>query len=225
MTLGIPYVLGLPYGQWLSEHRAEVIGHVQEHILLAVYTIIIASVLGLLISLAVYRRVSISTVTISLAATGFTLPSVALFGILFSLVGGSLLAIFPPLVLYALLPIVRNSIVGLQNVDPNILDAARGMGMGRFRMLWQIELPMAWPVIVAGLRVSTQLTVGIVTIAAFVKGIGMGVYAFDALDNLGSTNTGNEAITCVIFVIAIALVFDAIWVVIRRLTTPRGSHA
>lgn len=77
----------------------------------------------------------------------------------------------------------------------------------------------------AGIRVSAQLTVGIAAIAAFVLPVGLGQYAYDALDNLGSAGSGNEAITCVVFVAAIALVFDAVFVVIRRLTIPRGLRS
>ncbi|WP_369167322.1 ABC transporter permease subunit [Streptomyces sp. R28] len=80
----------------------------------------------------------------------------------------------------------------LQRVDQDVLDDARGMGMNRFHRLWQIELPMAWPVILAGLRVSAQLTVGIVTIAAFEVNMGLGYYGYTSLDNLGSVNTGTR---------------------------------
>ena len=90
-----------------------------------------------------------------------------------------------------------------------MLDAARGMGVGGFRMLWQIRLPIAWPVILAGIRVSAQLTVGIVAIAAFVTPVGLGDFGYSSLDNLGSVNTKNQALVCIIFVALVALAFDA----------------
>ncbi|NUP20461.1 MAG: ABC transporter permease [Streptomyces sp.] len=213
---------GLTFSEYLSGNRDDIIVRVQQHALLSLYTILCAAVIGIGLAILVYRMRAAANISVAIAAVGFTLPSVALFGILFSLVGGSLLAVFPPLVMYAVLPILRNSVVGLQNVDEGVLDAARGMGMNRFRRLWQIELPMAWPVILAGLRVSAQLTVGIVTIAAFVVNMGLGYYGYSSLDNLGSANTGNEALVCVLFVAVIALAFDAVFVVIRRLTMPRG---
>ncbi len=216
---------GLSFGEYLSEHASKIILDTEQHALLSLYSILIATVLGLLIAVGTYRWKTLGNLTISATAVGFTLPSVALFGFLVSLVGANLLAVLPPLVLYALLPIVRNGIVGLQSVDPSVLDAARGMGVGRFRMLWQIELPIAWPVILAGIRVSAQLTVGIVAIAAFVYQIGLGQYGYAALDNLGSVNTKDEALVCVLFVTAIALLFDAVFILIRTLTTPRGSRA
>lgn len=212
----------LPFGEFLRQYQDDIIFRTQQHALLSLYSVAIAAVLGLLVAIATYRRPGVANLTISAASVGFTLPSVALFGLLISLLGGTLLAVFPVLVLYALLPIIRNGIVGLQSADPFVIDAARGMGVGRFRMLWQIRLPIAWPVILAGLRVSTQLTVGVVAIAAFVVDIGLGEFGYSALDNLGSVNTTNEALVCVIFVALVALVFDALFVIVRRLTTPRG---
>ena len=216
---------GLPFFEYLSQNQSEIVFRTQQHALLSLYCIATAAVLGLLIAIATYRSGYQANFTIASAAVAFTLPSVALFGFLVSIVGASLLAVFPVIVLYALLPIVRNGIVGLQSADPNVLDAARGMGVGGFRMLWQIRLPIAWPIILAGIRVSSQLTVGIVAIGAFVRPIGLGTFGYDALDNLGSVNTQNKAIVCIIFVAAVALLLGAVFVVIRRFTTPRGTRA
>lgn len=216
---------GLSFREYLTQYADDIVFDVQQHALLSLYCILAATAIGMLIAIATYRSKTTANLTIASAAVAFTLPSVALFGFLVSIVGSNLASVFPVIVLYALLPIVRNGIVGLQSADANVLDAARGMGVGRFRMLWQIELPIAWPVILAGVRVSAQLTVGIVAIAAFVFPVGLGQYAYSALDNLGSVNTKNEALVCVLFVTLIALAFDAIFVVIRRFTTPRGSRA
>ena len=216
---------GLPFGEYLSTYSGEIIFRTQQHALLSFYCIAAAAVLGMVVAIAAYRSPLASNFSIATAAVFFTLPSVALFGFLVSVVGYGLISVFPVVVGYAMLPIIRNGIVGLQSADPAVLDAARGMGVGSFRMLWQVRLPIAWPVILAGVRVSAQLTVGVVAIAAFVFKIGLGDYGYHALDNLGSVNTKNEALVCVIFVILVALAFDAAFVVLRRLTTPRGSRA
>ena len=216
---------GLPFGEYLSTYSGEIIFRTQQHALLSFYCIAAAAVLGMVVAIAAYRSPLASNFSITTAAVFFTLPSVALFGFLVSVVGYGLISVFPVVVGYAMLPIIRNGIVGLQSADPAVLDAARGMGVGSFRMLWQVRLPIAWPVILAGVRVSAQLTVGVVAIAAFVFKIGLGDYGYHALDNLGSVNTKNEALVCVIFVILVALAFDAAFVVLRRLTTPRGSRA
>ena len=216
---------GLPFGEYLSTYSGEIIFRTQQHALLSFYCIAAAAVLGMVVAIAAYRSPLASNFSVATAAVFFTLPSVALFGFLVSVVGYGLISVFPVVVGYAMLPIIRNGIVGLQSADPAVLDAARGMGVGSFRMLWQVRLPIAWPVILAGVRVSAQLTVGVVAIAAFVFKIGLGDYGYHALDNLGSVNTKNEALVCVIFVILVALAFDAAFVVLRRHTTPRGSRA
>jgi osmoprotectant transport system permease protein len=218
-------VNGLPFSEYLSTYSSEILLRTQQHALLSFYCIAAASVLGLLVAILAYRSPLASNFSISTAAVFFTLPSVALFGFLVSVVGYGLISVFPVVIGYAMLPIVRNGIVGLQSADPAVIDAARGMGVGSFRMLWQVRMPIAWPVVLAGIRVSAQLTVGVVAIAAFVVKLGLGQYGYSALDNLGSVNTKNQALVCVLFVILVALAFDAVFVVIRRFTTPRGSRA
>lgn len=213
---------GLPFAEWLDFNRDDLIFYSRQHALLALYCVLAAAILAVLLASAVYRSPRLSGLAINAVSVGFTLPSIALFGILIPVFGRNLNTVFPVVVLYSLLPALRNAIVGLQSVDAAMLDAARGMGMSRFRILWQIELPIAWPVILAGLRVSAQLAVGIVAIGAIVYDVGLGQYAFDALFNLGSANTANEALASVIFVAAIGLLFDLAFVLVRRLTTPRG---
>lgn len=215
---------GLPFGEWLSQNQAEVIFRTQQHFLLSIYCVLLAAVVGLLIALVTYRFVPAANLSIGVIAVLFTIPSVALFGFVFSVTGNELLTMLPVVAMYGLLPITRNAIVGLQSADPAVIDAAKGMGVGGFRMLWQIRLPIAWPVILAGLRVSTQLTVGILAIGAFVADFGLGILGFNALNNLGSVNTGNEALACVLFVVVVALFFDGVFVLIRRFTTPRGAR-
>jgi osmoprotectant transport system permease protein len=216
---------GLPFREWVEAYQDDLIFYTRQHALLALYCVLAAAVIAVVLAMLVYRSQRLSGLAINAVSVGFTLPSIALFGILIPFLGRNLATVFPVVVLYSLLPALRNAIVGLQSVDPAMLDAARGMGMSRFRMLWQIELPLAWPVILAGLRVSAQLAVGIVAIGAIVYDVGLGQYAFSALANLGSANTANEALACVLFVAAIGIAFDLAFVLVRRFTTPRGIRA
>ena len=213
---------GLPFAEWLSFYADEVVFRTQQHATLSLLAVLVSTVVALILAILVYRSEWVSDGLIKTLGVGFTIPSIAFFPLAVSFVGKNLAAVLPVLVVYALLPVTRNAIVGLQSVDATMLDAARGMGMGRWRILWQVELPLAWPVILAGIRVSAQLTVGVVTIAAFVYPTGLGVLAFDALNNLGAVNKFNQAMASVIFVVAIALLFDAAFVLVRRFTTPRG---
>lgn len=215
---------GLPFREWLSEYSDDVIFRTQQHLLLSLYCVALAAVVGMALALLTYRRAFWANVNIGVVAILFTIPSVALFGFLISVMGQPLLTLILAISMYSLLPIVRNTVVGLQTADPNVIDAAKGMGVGPFRMLWQIRFPIAWPIILAGLRVATQLAVGLVAIGAFVGDYGLGDFGYHALDNLGSVNTKNEAIACVLFVALVALFFDACFVLVRRFTTPRGAR-
>jgi osmoprotectant transport system permease protein len=155
----------------------------------------------------------------------FTIPSFAMFGLLIPVFGLGVTPSVIALVLYALLPVIRNAVVGLSNVDPALVDAARGMGMSRARVLLTVELPLAWPVILTGIRVSAQLIMGMAAIAAYVSGPGLGDQIFSGLARLGGANAVNSALAGTIGVIVLALLFDAAFVLIGRLTTSRGIRA
>jgi osmoprotectant transport system permease protein len=213
---------GLPFFEYLVAFRDDLLFQTQQHALLSVQVVIVASLLAVLLGMGTYRSNAVSNTAIGTSAVMFTLPSIALFGLLVPIFGFSLASVFPVLVLYALLPVLRNTVAGLRSVDENMLDAARGMGMGRLRILTRIEVPLAWPVILTGIRVSAQLTVGLVVISAYILGPGLGNTLLGALSNLGSANTFNQALAGTILTILLALVLDLAFVFIRRLTIPRG---
>jgi osmoprotectant transport system permease protein len=118
--------------------------------------IIIAVVLGIL----VYRSKTLTALAIGVTSTILTVPSFAMLGLLIPFVGLGVPPTITALVLYALLPIVRNTVVGLRGVDPAMTEAARGIGMPQWRILLRVALPLAWPGILAGIRVSTQMIMG-----------------------------------------------------------------
>ncbi|MEU3621403.1 ABC transporter permease [Amycolatopsis coloradensis] len=192
------------------------------HVSAVVQCTIIAAVLGVVIGVAVYRSPIGSAVATALASTILTVPSFALLGLLIPVFGLGANTTVIALVLYALLPIVRNTIVGLGGVDPAVSDAARGIGMSRFGVLTRVELRLAWPAILAGMRVATQMLMGIAVIAAYAKGPGLGAEVFSGLTNAGSTNSLNQALTGTLGVVVLALVLDAVYVLINRLTVSRG---
>ncbi len=192
------------------------------HVSAVVQCTILAAVLGVVIGVAVYRSPFGSAVATALASTILTVPSFALLGLLIPVFGLGANTTVIALVLYALLPIVRNTIVGLSGVDPAVSDAARGIGMSRFGVLTRVELRLAWPAILAGMRVATQMLMGIAVIAAYAKGPGLGSEVFSGLTNAGSTNSLNQALTGTLGVVVLALVLDAVYVLINRLTVSRG---
>lgn len=213
---------GLSFWEYLQAFRSDLIFNTQQHLLLSVQVILVAAIIGLALAIAVYRSASASVAAVSVTSVAFTLPSIALFGLMIPITGLGLATAFPVLVLYALLPIVRNAVVGLQGVDPDMIDAARGLGMSRASILVRVELPIAWPVILTGVRVAAQLTLGLVVIAAYVRGPGLGEGILHALSALGSVNTFNEALAGTLLVVVLALLIDLAFVLVRRLTTPRG---
>lgn len=193
-----------------------------QHVSMVVQCIVLATIVGVLVGVAVYRSPAGAAIATALSSAILTVPSFALFGLLIPVLGLGVAPTVVTLVLYALLPIVRNTIVGLSTVDQPILDAARGIGMSRLSVLTRVELRMAWPAILAGMRVSTQMLMGIAAIAAYAKGPGLGNLIFSGLGQLGGANALNMALAGTVGVIILALLLDVLFVLFGRLTTSRG---
>lgn len=193
-----------------------------QHVSVVIQCTIIAAVIGIALGVAVYRSPVGSTLATALASTILTIPSFALLGLLIPLLGLGVAPTVTALVLYALLPIVRNTIVGLGGVDAAITDAARGIGMNRVAVLTRVELRLAWPAVLAGMRVSTQMLMGIAAIAAYAKGPGLGTEIFSGLNRAGSANSVNQALAGTIGIVVMALIIDGLYLVIARITTSRG---
>ncbi|MFJ9783032.1 ABC transporter permease subunit [Amycolatopsis sp. NPDC101161] len=188
---------------------------------LTLAAVALAVLVGMALGLLTYRRRWLGELATTTTAAFLTIPSIALLGILIGPFGLGLTNVLFALVLYALLPITRNTIVGLRGVDPAVVDAARGMGLGRARVLWRVRLPLAWPVVLSGIRVSTQITIGIAAIGAYVKGPGLGNEIFDGLGRFGSVNSLNQVLTGTLGIVLLALLFDLAFVVLGKLTTWR----
>ncbi|HVO91732.1 MAG TPA: glycine betaine ABC transporter substrate-binding protein [Terriglobales bacterium] len=177
--------------EFLSQHGRELGGLILEHLFLVGVSTAIAIFIGVPLGIVLTRKPALSKPVLGFANIMQTVPSLALFGFLiplniylfhFKIFGGigARTAIFA-LVLYALLPIIRNTFIGINNVDPAIRDAGRGMGMTDRQLLLQVELPLALGVIIAGIRVATVICVGTATIAAAIDAGGLGRYIFRGL--------------------------------------------
>lgn len=193
-----------------------------QHASLVVQCLILASVLAVVVAALVYRNKMLTSVANSVSAIGLTIPSFALIGLLIAPFGFGVLPAVIVVTFFATLPILRNAIVGLSGISPSVIESARGIGMSRFRTLAQVELPMAWPVILAGIRVSAQMVMGIAAIAAYALGPGLGGFIFSGLSRLGGANSLESVVTGVVGVIVLALILDLLLVGLGRLTTPRG---
>ncbi|GAA1838091.1 ABC transporter permease [Pseudonocardia ailaonensis] len=192
------------------------------HVSGVVQCTILAAIIGVVVGILVYRSSAGSAIATALSSTILTIPSFALLGLLIPIVGLGVTPSVIALTLYGLLPIVRNTIVGLAGVDPSITDAAKGIGLGRVGVLTRVELRLAWPAILTGMRVSAQMLMGIAVIAAYAKGFGLGSEVFSGLTRAGSANSLNQALAGTLGVVILALILDGIFVLISRLTVPRG---
>jgi osmoprotectant transport system permease protein len=183
---------------------------------------VVATLAGVLIGVLTYRSEWAGNFATLATSTILTIPSLAMIGLLIPIVGLGVPPTVISLTLYGLLPIVRNSIVGLRGVDPSLIDAAQGIGMSRIARLAKVELPLAWPPILTGIRVSTQMLMGIAAIAAYASGPGLGNEIFRGIASLGSKNALNQVLSGTLGIIILALLFDAAYVLIGHLTIPRG---
>jgi osmoprotectant transport system permease protein len=147
-----------------------------QHLQLVGITIAIASALALPASVLLARRPTGRRWVLGFTNIAQTVPSLALFGFLLPFIGIGQPTAIVALTLYALLPIVRNTLTGILGVDPAVRESALAMGMTPRQILWQVELPLAIPSIVAGLRIATVTTIGTATIAAFIGAGGLGVF-------------------------------------------------
>lgn len=207
---------------FVSKHSQQLLEDSYTHVSAVVQCVILATFIGVGIGIAVYRSAGGAAIATALTSAVLTVPSFAMFGLFIPLLGLGVKPTVVTLVLYALLPIVRNTIVGLSTVDGSIVDAARGIGMSRAGVLGKVELRLAWPSILAGMRVSTQMLMGIAAIAAYAKGPGLGGMIFSGLSRVGSQNALNLALAGTLAIVILALLLDGVYLLVGRFTISRG---
>ena len=194
------------------------------HVVVVSVSIVIAGVLAVALGMLVYRTERPAKVALTVTSIFVTIPSFALFGLFIPVLGLGYPPTVTALVMYALLPILRNTIVGLRGVNPAITESARGMGMTDRQILWHIELPLAWPVIITGIRVATLIILGIAAIAAYVNGPGLGKDIFTGLARLGTVQGFDLATGGTLGIVVLAVLFDLCLSLVGWLTTARGLH-
>ena len=212
----------MTFFEYLSRRWEHLLELTIEHALVTLLSVAIATLIGVGLGLATYRTERPREMSVAVTAVFLTIPSLALFGLFMPIFGLGWTSVVIALVMYGLLPIVRNTIVGLREVDAAIVESAQGMGMGRFRRLLRIELPLAWPVIMTGIRVSTLIIVGIAAIGAYINGPGLGNDIFRALGNFGSPQALNITLGAFFGIVVLAILFDLFYVLVTRLTMSRG---
>jgi osmoprotectant transport system permease protein len=167
--------------QFIVQNHAEVLKLTREHLLMVAASMLLAVLIGIPLGILITRKPGLNKPVLGVANIIQTIPSLALFGFLLPVpwIGArsDRLAILA-LTLYALLPLIRNTYAGINGVDRSVVEAGRGMGMTDRQLLFQVELPLALGVIIAGVRVATVISVGLATIAAAIGAGGLGEYIF-----------------------------------------------
>ncbi|MEZ0484555.1 ABC transporter permease/substrate-binding protein [Fibrella aquatica] len=194
---------------FLRDNSAKLLEQTMTHIGLTFGSLLLALLIGLPLGIAIAKQRRAATVVLGVAGVLQTVPSIALLGVLIPLLGigagPALMALF----LYALLPIIRNTYVGITEVNPTLTEAARGMGMTNGQVLRRVELPLALPVIFAGIRTATVINVGVATLAAYVAAGGLGEFIFGGI----ALNNTNMMLAGAIPAALLAVLFD--WALAR----------
>jgi osmoprotectant transport system permease protein len=196
-----------------------------EHIKLVGLAVGIAILLGVPFGIYISQRETLANLVLAVAGIIMTIPSIALFGIMipiFSLInqGIGFLPAIVALILYSQLPIIRNTYIAIKNVDPNVRDAAIGMGMTTWQRLIKVELPLALPVIMAGVRMAIVLTIGIGAIAAYIGAGGLGVYIARGI----STSYAAMVQVGALSVSILAITVDYALGKLQRILSPKGAR-
>lgn len=191
-----------------------------QHIYLSFIALAIGIAIALPLGILVARYRSFAEPVIGITAVFQTIPSLALFGLLVPLIGIGTKTALIALIIYALLPILRNTYTGISNIDESMIEAGRGMGMTKSQLLWQIEFPLALPFIMAGIRTATVLTVGIATLATFVGAGGLGDVIYRGLQSYNNSLVLAGALP----VALLAILFDLLLKWIEKKATPKGMN-
>lgn len=200
----------------------DILGHGWTHLKLTLMVLATVTVISVALGVFVQNKPKLKQASLTTASIFLTLPSLALFGLFIPLVGTGFWPVFISLCMYGILPILRNTITGLDEVNPAVVESAKGMGMNQVQQLFTIRIPLAWPVIIAGVRVSAQLVIGIAAIAPLVGYGGLGRFIQRGLTSLGLPNSLERVWTGTVFVVLLALALDLLLGLFERFTTSKG---
>ena len=206
---------------WITDHVDEIVSRGLQH----VYLTVVSVAIGFLIAfpaavLASRHRWAVSPIT-SISGVLYTIPAFAFIFLLLPVTGLSLTTVAIPLIAYTLLILFRNTLAGLDSVDPEVKEAALGMGLSRRQLLWRVEVPLATPVIIAGLRIATVSSIALITIAALIGRGGFGQFILEGLDTFFWT----PLVVGVVLSVALAFLTDILLLGLQRVMTPWAEAA
>ena len=201
---------------YLQQGRSELLVALQQHVVITVVAVAVGLVLSLPLAVLARRSALAETLVVGAAGVVYTVPSLALFALLVPYTAYTATTAIIALALYTLVILVRNAVTGLRQVPDEVVEAARGMGLSAFQRLVRVELPIALPSIVAGVRVATVSTISLLTVAAYV-----GTGGFGQLIDAGfRADYRAKIVTACIACVLLALIADALLLLLQRLLTP-----
>lgn len=204
---------------WIANNLDKYVSPLLEHIYLTFVSVAIGFVIAFALAILAHRHRWTTGPIIAITAAAFTIPSIAAFLLLLPITGfGSTTAIIA-LVVYTLLILFRNLITGLRNVPAETVDAARGMGLTERQILWQVELPLAVPEILAGIRIAVTTTVGLATLAFFAGAGGLGEQIYSENAGTGGIEFKSNVVVAGGLAVLLAAVSDLIFLSLQRLLT------
>ncbi len=215
----------ISFGQYIADRPDEILARTWEHTVLTVGSVVTATLIAVPMGIAIMNNTVARNVALSVAGILLTVPSLAFFAILIPIVGIGALPPYIALTIYALLPILRNTVTGLDGVDGAVIESAKGMGLSRMQRIRKIELPLAWPVILTGIRVAAILNISIAAIAILVGGGALGAFIQNGLTRFGFPGHVESVWTGTLFTILLALVFERLFALVGRLTTSEGLQS
>ena len=201
---------------WIPKHQHEIYAYLREHITLTALSVAYGFVIAVPLAVLAARRRAVAAVVVPVVNAVYTIPSVALLGLLLPITGTGREPAVIALTLYTLAILVRNMLEGLRGVPAEVLDAADGMGYTRRRRLLRVELPLALPAIVAGVRLATVSTIGLVTVTFIVDQGGLGRFIQDGYQRDFHT----PLVVGIVLSVALAIVADLLLVRVERAVTP-----
>jgi osmoprotectant transport system permease protein len=204
------------YWPWVQDHTDEIKQALVEHVQLTVLAVLFGLMIALPLALLSVRYRRLYGPVIAITGVLYTIPSLALFALLLPLTGLSQTTALIPLTAYTLLILVRNIVTGLDGVPADVQEAAVGMGYSRRRQIVHVDLPLALPGIIAGIRIATVTTIGLVAITALIGQGGLGSLMYDGLQRDFRT----PLTVGIVLSLALAVVADLLLVLAQRLATP-----
>jgi osmoprotectant transport system permease protein len=212
---------GVQMFDYLIKYHDRILELFVQHVVLTFSSVGIALLIALPVGWILWRLKWLSVPVLSVLGTIYVIPSLALFAILIPLVGLGEKPAIIALVAYSQLILVRNVLVGFQSVDPAVLEAGRGMGLNPFQLFWKIQLPLALPVILGGIRIASISVIGIATVGAWVNAGGLGVILFEGLYQ----NSTPKIVWGTVFVSGLAIVVNQLlmWLERRSLLKAKGE--